>query len=66
MLIGAPGSMDEALGYKPEGRRALFPIRPLDFSIYAILPAAVWPRGGKPLADMSNRNHPGATRASSM
>jgi hypothetical protein len=66
MLIGAHGSMVEALGYKLEGRRALFLIRPLDFSVYAILPAAVWPWGQKPLADMSTTNLPGATRASSM
>jgi hypothetical protein len=40
MLIGACGSMVEALGYKLEGGRALFLVRPLDFSVYAILPSA--------------------------
>jgi hypothetical protein len=58
--------MVEALGYKLDGGRALFLVRPLDFSVYAILPSAVWPWGRKPLADMSTRNLPGAKRASSM
>jgi hypothetical protein len=64
MLIGTHANMVEALGYKPEGRRALFPVRPLDFSVYAILPAAVWTWGRKPLADTSTTNLPGATRHS--
>jgi hypothetical protein len=58
--------MVEALGYKLEGGRALSPVRPLDFSVYAILPSAVWPWGQKHLADMSTRNLPGAKRASNM
>jgi hypothetical protein len=39
--------MVEALGYKPEGLGVLFPIRTLDFLVYANLPAAVWPWGNE-------------------
>jgi hypothetical protein len=37
-----------------------FPMRPLDFSIYLILPAALWSLGStQPLKEMSTRNLPG-------
>jgi hypothetical protein len=37
-----------------------FPIRPLDFLIYLILPAALWPwESTQPLTEMSTRNLPG-------
>jgi hypothetical protein len=49
-----------ALSYKPEGRGFVFPIRSLDFSIYLILPEALWPPGStQPLTEMSTRNHSG-------
>jgi hypothetical protein len=49
----------EALSYKPEGRK--LEIRLLDFSIYLILPAALWPWGStQPLTEMSTRKLPGS------
>jgi hypothetical protein len=37
-----------------------FPMRPLDFSVDLILPAALWPCGSnQPLTEMSTRNLPG-------
>jgi hypothetical protein len=40
--------------------RFQFPMRLLNFSIYLILPAALWPLGlTQPLTEMSTRNLPG-------
>jgi hypothetical protein len=43
------------------GRQGIrFPMRSLDFSIYLILPAVLWPWGStQPLTEMSTRNLPG-------
>jgi hypothetical protein len=42
------------------GSRVRFPMRSLHFSIYLILPAALWSLGStQPLTEMSTRNLPG-------
>jgi hypothetical protein len=46
-----------------ERSRDRFPVRPLDFSVYAILPAALWLWGLQPLTNMNTRNLPGSKRA---
>jgi hypothetical protein len=39
------GAVVEALRYKPEGHGFRLPMVSLDFFIYIILPAALWPWG---------------------
>jgi hypothetical protein len=62
MLTGARGSMVGWGTRRLQAERSLarFPVRPLDFSVYAIPPAALWPWALHPFTDMSTRNPPGA------
>jgi hypothetical protein len=66
LLTGARSIVDwDTRRLEAERSRDRFPVRPLDFSVDAVLPAALWPWALQPLKDMSTRNLPLAKGASS-